>query len=114
MHVANYALHALGAGLIYLFNRTRLSAEELVRVHATPDAHVELLLDTLDVTSVQGPPPSVIVSTVGVCGDEGRARPGRTGPPVVPLQCGCWRRRGHGVQARGDAAAEIGEDGGGR
>ena len=50
----------------------------------------------------------------GVCGDEGRARPGRTGPPLVPLQRGCWRRRGHGVQARGDAAAEIGEDGGGR
>jgi pentafunctional AROM polypeptide len=60
---AIYALHALGATRIYLFNRTRRSAEELV--HAIPDARVELL-DTLDVTSgqVQGPPPSVIVSTV--------------------------------------------------
>lgn len=58
---AIYALHALGASRIYLFNRTRRSAEELV--HAIPDANVELL-DTLDVTSVQGPPPSVIVSTV--------------------------------------------------
>ena len=60
---AIYALHALGATRIYLFNRTRRSAEELV--HAIPDARVELL-DTLDVTSAQvrGPPPSVIVSTV--------------------------------------------------
>ena len=58
---AIYALHALGASRIYLFNRTRRSAEELV--HAIPGAHVELL-DTLDVTSIQGPPPSVIVSTV--------------------------------------------------
>ena len=62
--MAKYALHALGAGRMYLFNRTRRSAEELVQVHATPDAHVELLLDTLDVTSVQGPPPGVIVFTV--------------------------------------------------
>jgi pentafunctional AROM polypeptide len=58
---AIYALHALGATRIYLFNRTRRSAEELV--HAIPGAPVELL-DTLDVSSVQGPPPSVIVSTV--------------------------------------------------
>ena len=50
----------------------------------------------------------------GVCDDDGRARPGRAVPPVVPLQRGCWRRRGHGVQARGDPAAEIGQDGGGR
>jgi len=60
-HAAIYALHALGAGWIYLFNRTRRSAEELV--HVIPDANVELL-DTLDVMSVQGPPPGVIVSTV--------------------------------------------------
>ncbi|KAH9991980.1 aromatic amino acid family biosynthesis-like protein [Russula compacta] len=62
---AIYALHALGAARIYLFNRTRRSAEQLV--HAIPGARVELL-DTLDVTSsesAQGrPPPSVIVSTV--------------------------------------------------
>jgi pentafunctional AROM polypeptide len=58
---AIYALHALGATRIYLFNRTRQSAEELV--HAIPGAHVELL-DTLDLTSLQGPPPSVIISTV--------------------------------------------------
>jgi pentafunctional AROM polypeptide len=58
---AIYALHALGASRIYLFNRTRRSAEELV--HAIPGARVELL-DTLDVASIQGPPPSVIVSTV--------------------------------------------------
>ena len=58
---AIYALHALGATRIHLFNRTRQSAEELV--HAIPGAQVELL-DTLDVTSLQGPPPSVIVSTV--------------------------------------------------
>ena len=32
-------------------------------MHAIPDATVELL-DTLDVTSVQGPLPSIIVSTV--------------------------------------------------
>lgn len=58
---AIYALHALGATRIYLFNRTRRSAEELV--NAIPGAPVELL-DTLDVSSVQGPRPSVIVSTV--------------------------------------------------
>jgi len=59
---AIYALHALGATRIYLFNRTRRSAEELV--HAIPGAHVELL-DTLDVSSVPGgASPSVIVSTV--------------------------------------------------
>jgi pentafunctional AROM polypeptide len=58
---AIYALHSLGATCIYLFNRTRRSAEELV--HAIPGAHVELL-DTLDVESVQGPAPSVIISTV--------------------------------------------------
>lgn len=62
---AIYALHALGAAHIYLFNRTRRSAEQLV--HAIPGARVELL-DTLDVASsesAQGrPPPSVIVSTV--------------------------------------------------
>ncbi|KAN0131738.1 Pentafunctional AroM protein [Lactarius tabidus] len=55
---AIYALHALGAARIYLFNRTRRSAEELV--HAIPGAHVELL-DSLDVSSIA---PSVIVSTV--------------------------------------------------
>ena len=58
---AIYPLHALGAGRIYLFNRTRRSAEELV--HAIPEANVELP-DTLDVASVQGPPPRVVVSTV--------------------------------------------------
>ena len=59
---AIYALHALGATRIYLYNRTRRSAEELV--HAIPGARVELL-DTLDVTTcARGPPPSVIVSTV--------------------------------------------------
>jgi pentafunctional AROM polypeptide len=57
---AIYALHALGATRIYLFNRTRRSAEELV--HAIPGAHVELL-DTLDVSSGTVAP-SVIVSTV--------------------------------------------------
>ena len=62
-HAAIYALHALGAGRMYLFNRTRRSVEELV--HAIPDANAKVeLIDTLDVTSVQGPPPSVIVSTV--------------------------------------------------
>jgi pentafunctional AROM polypeptide len=58
---AIYALHSLGAPCIYLFNRTRRSAEELV--HAIPGAHVELL-DSLDVASVRGPAPSVIISTV--------------------------------------------------
>ena len=56
---AIYALHALGASPIYLFNRTRRSAEELA--HAIPGAHVELL-DTLDMSGAA--PPSVIVSTV--------------------------------------------------
>ncbi|KAH9026836.1 Pentafunctional AroM protein [Lactarius pseudohatsudake] len=59
---AIYALHSLGATRIYLFNRTRRSAEELV--NAIPGARVELL-DTLDLSSVPGAvAPSVIVSTV--------------------------------------------------
>ncbi|KAH9003316.1 Pentafunctional AroM protein [Lactarius hatsudake] len=59
---AIYALHSLGATRIYLFNRTRRSAEELV--NAIPGARVELL-DTLDLSSVPGVvAPSVIVSTV--------------------------------------------------
>jgi len=45
---AIYALHALGAGWTYLFNRTRQSAEKLV--HTIPDANSELL-NMLDVTS---------------------------------------------------------------
>jgi len=56
-----YALHTLGAGRVYLFDRTRWSAEELD--HAIRDANVGLF-DTLDVTSMHGPPPSFIVSTV--------------------------------------------------
>jgi pentafunctional AROM polypeptide len=44
---------------IYLLKRTRRSAEVLV--HAIPDANVEPH-DTLDVTSLQRPPPSIIVS----------------------------------------------------
>ncbi|KAI0261231.1 aromatic amino acid family biosynthesis-like protein [Gloeopeniophorella convolvens] len=58
---AIYALHALGAARIFLFNRTRKSAEELV--HAIPGAHVELI-DTLDWTTLREPAPSVIISTV--------------------------------------------------
>jgi len=60
-HATIYTLHVLSVSRICMFNRTRRSAEELV--HAIPDANVELL-GTLDVMSVQGPPPSVIVSTV--------------------------------------------------
>ena len=48
-YTAIHALHALGASRIYLFNRTRASAELLV--HAIPGANIELL-DTLHVTSV--------------------------------------------------------------
>jgi len=54
-------LHAHRASRIYLFDRTWQSAENLV--HTILDANAKLL-DTLDVTSVQGPPPSVIVPTV--------------------------------------------------
>jgi len=56
------ALHALGASRIYLFNCTRRSAEE--PVHVVPDAQANVELDTLDVASVQGPLPSVIISNV--------------------------------------------------
>jgi len=52
----------LGASQIYLFNRTQRSAEE--PVHVVPDAQANVELDTLDVASVQGPLPSVIISTV--------------------------------------------------
>lgn len=56
---AIYALHALGAKKIYIFNRTRSSAEALL--HAIPGANVEVI-DSLG--SWPGPAPSVIVSTV--------------------------------------------------
>jgi len=78
-----------------------------------PDANVELL-DTLDVTFVQGPPAERHRLHCASVRDDGRARPGCALPHIVPLQRGCWRRRGHGVQARGGAAIEIGQDGGGR
>ena len=58
-------MRALGAGRIYLLNRTRRGVEELD--HAIPEANVELL-DMLDVASVQGPPPSVVLSTVPASG----------------------------------------------
>jgi len=53
---AIYALHALGAQRIYIYNRTRSKAQALV--HVFPDAGLEVL-DGLD-----GVAPSVIVSTV--------------------------------------------------
>ena len=58
---AIYALHALGAKRIYLYNRTRASAEALV--HAIPGATVELV-DTLGAWPAEGPAPSVIISSV--------------------------------------------------
>ncbi|KAI0051585.1 aromatic amino acid family biosynthesis-like protein [Auriscalpium vulgare] len=58
---AIYALHSLGASPIYLYNRTRSSAEALV--HAIPGAHVELL-DELGNWPVGAAPASVIISTV--------------------------------------------------
>ncbi|KAL1664916.1 EPSP synthase-domain-containing protein [Schizophyllum commune] len=58
---AIYALHALGASPIYLFNRTRSKAEEL---HAAfPNAPV-VVLDKLDAWSESVPAPNVIVSCV--------------------------------------------------
>ena len=66
---AIHALHALGAGWVYQFNRTQRSGEELD--HAIPDANVELL-DTLDVASVQRPPLSVILPPL--CRRLGRRR----------------------------------------
>ncbi|TFY79059.1 hypothetical protein EWM64_g4952, partial [Hericium alpestre] len=56
---AIFALHKLGARRIYLFNRTRTKAEELVGV--IPGARVQLV-DALG--EFDGPSPSVIVSTV--------------------------------------------------
>lgn len=58
---AIYALKSLGVGVIYLFNRTRGSAEKLQ--HAFPEANVHIL-EELDGWPADGPAPSIIVSTV--------------------------------------------------
>ncbi|KAJ6558678.1 Shikimate dehydrogenase [Mycena sp. CBHHK59/15] len=58
---AIYALHALDARKIYLYNRTRSNAQMLA--DAFPHAHVEIL-DTLDEWPNGTVPPNVIVSTV--------------------------------------------------
>ena len=56
---AIYALQSLGAKKIYLFNRTRGSAQTLV--DAFPDAKVELVEN---LGSWSGTPPTIVVSTV--------------------------------------------------
>ncbi|EPQ51509.1 Pentafunctional AroM protein [Gloeophyllum trabeum ATCC 11539] len=58
---AIYALQNLGVARIYLFNRTRSSAQALV--DAFPNAHIELV-DELGKWPDDGPAPSVIISTV--------------------------------------------------
>jgi pentafunctional AROM polypeptide len=58
---ALYALHALGAQHIYIFNRTRSKAQELA--DAFPDIHVSLV-DELGKWPNAGPSPNVIVSTL--------------------------------------------------
>ncbi|KAF7984960.1 hypothetical protein HWV62_9901 [Athelia sp. TMB] len=58
---AVYAMKALGAGRIYLFNRTRSRAEELAE--AFPDLHIDIV-DELGHWPEGGPSPSVIVSTL--------------------------------------------------
>lgn len=58
---ALYALHALGAQHIYIFNRTRSKAQELA--DAFPDIYVSLV-DELGKWPNAGPSPNVIVSTL--------------------------------------------------
>ncbi|GBE84184.1 Pentafunctional AROM polypeptide [Sparassis crispa] len=58
---AIYALHELGVNVIYLYNRTRNSAQVLVNTF--PDVKIEII-DELGVWPGQDPPPTVIVSTV--------------------------------------------------
>lgn len=56
---AIYALQSLGAKKIYLFNRTRSSAQALI--DAFPDAKVELVEN---LGSWSGTPPTIVISTV--------------------------------------------------
>ena len=56
---AIYTLQSLGAKKIYLFNRTRGSAQALV--DAFPDARIELVEG---LGSWTGPPPTIVISTV--------------------------------------------------
>ena len=56
---AIYALQNLGTKKIYLFNRTRSSAQVLV--DAFPDAKIELIEN---LGSWSGPPPTIVISTV--------------------------------------------------
>ena len=58
---AVYALHALGAPNIYIFNRTRSKAQDLA--DAFPDVNVDLV-DELGKWPKSGPSPNVIVSTL--------------------------------------------------
>jgi pentafunctional AROM polypeptide len=61
---AIYALHQLGLGTIYLFNRTRANAEKVVA--SFPSSYNIVVVDSLLPTSFTASPspPSVIVSTV--------------------------------------------------
>lgn len=58
---AIYALHKVGVKTIYLFNRTRSSAQALVE--AFPDVKIKIL-DRLGAWPEEGKPPSLIISTV--------------------------------------------------
>ncbi|KAJ7768294.1 Shikimate dehydrogenase [Mycena metata] len=58
---AIYALQSLGAAKVYIYNRTRKSAQALAE--AFPEAHVEIL-ESLDKWPSGIVPPNVIVSTV--------------------------------------------------
>jgi hypothetical protein len=69
--------------------------------------------DALDVTFVQGPLSVIISTVVASATTTGECVQDMLFLPLVPLQRGCWCRRRHGPQARADAAAEIGQDGGG-
>ncbi|KAJ6460882.1 hypothetical protein C8R45DRAFT_799643, partial [Mycena sanguinolenta] len=57
---AIYALQSLGAGKIYIYNRTRSSAQKLA--DAFPRAHIELL-DSLNEWPSGIVPPNVVIST---------------------------------------------------
>ena len=99
-------------GLHIPFNRSRQSAKELV--HAIPEANAEPL-DTLDITFVRGPPRGITISTVPASATMTKERgPDALFPPLSLFSADARRHRRHGLPARRDAAAEIGQGGRGR
>ncbi|KAH8823297.1 Shikimate dehydrogenase [Flagelloscypha sp. PMI_526] len=78
---AIYALHHLGVPVIYLYNRTRKTAEAVAA--AFPDAHV-VILDEVGTWPTNSPAPNVIISTVPAYVTAGPSDAEKSGKMILP------------------------------